>query len=102
MQMNLGLRRRIFLQSLPFVLVPALLVIPSLKFFSMCPPEYGQVLAWVLLLLFGASELWGLIGMFRCFTGTLDPIFVGCVLSSVVGLLTLGFSVWVLSIRPPK
>ncbi len=83
------LRRRTFFQAAPLVLLPAILIIPALRFVSICPPSYGQRLAISIAILFAASELWGVIKMSRCLIGKWDLTAIGAIFGSVIGLLVL-------------
>jgi hypothetical protein len=83
------LRRRTFFEAAPFVLLPAILIIPALTFVSICPPSYGLRLAISIALVFATSELWGVIHMLRCFIGKWDLTAIGAILGSVIGGLVL-------------
>jgi len=83
------LRRRTFFQAAPFVLVPAILIIPALRFLSICPPSYGLRVAISIAFVFAASELWGVIKMSRCLIGKWDLTAIGAIFGSVIGLLVL-------------
>jgi hypothetical protein len=98
--LSLERRRQNFFQGAPFVLLPAALLVPALKFLTICPPSYGKIIAEFVLVTFSCSEIWGLAKMFRCFSGKLDLIGLGAILCSVISLLVLTFSVWALTIRP--
>jgi hypothetical protein len=84
-------RIKTFFQGAPFVLLPAILLVPALKLLTICPPGYGKYLAPAVLLIFAASELWGVRKMFRCFTGKWDLTAAGSIIGSVMGVTVLLF-----------
>ena len=95
MHAHLEQRRRNFFQGLPFILFPAILIVPALRFVSICPPSYGQRLAISIAIAIAASELWGVIHMFKCFVGKCDLTAMGAIFGAAVGGVVLLFMLFV-------
>jgi hypothetical protein len=101
MQMSLEHRHKSFSRGLPFILLPAILIVPTLQFLTICPPASAKFLAPLMVVIFAASELWGVFKMIRCFIGKWDLTAVGSILCSVIGLTVLLYivGVFVLAMR---
>jgi hypothetical protein len=101
MPASLEHRSKDFSQGVPFILLPAVLIIPALRFVAICPPSYGKFLGLPIVVIFAASELWGVVKMFRCFIGKWDLTAIGSIFCSVIGLAVLLyiFGVCVLAMR---
>jgi hypothetical protein len=98
MPISVNRRYNYFLRGVPFLLLPAVLIIPALKFLTVCPPEYAKKIAVSFLVVVCASEIWGLTKMFRCFTGKIDFTAIGAIVCSAIGLLVLIFAAWILTL----
>jgi hypothetical protein len=88
-------RRRSLITGAIAVLAPSILIIPALRFLTVCPPKFGKPAAVLLLVVFSASEVFGVAATLRSTTGKLDLIGVLALLCLAVGLVTLAFIVWV-------
>jgi hypothetical protein len=84
-----NVRRALARKGLVLIFAPAAAFIPFLRFVTICPPQYGEVIAVTGLALFVASELMGLRCVYRCFIGRVDMVGAACIIGAAVGIIVV-------------
>ena len=91
-------RKNLSINALPFVLIPAALLVPALTFLTVCPPSYGPTVMRVLAWGFIASEAWGIgkltLSINWDFNRTFDPTALFGMMAIILGAAVMVICIW--------
>jgi hypothetical protein len=87
-------RKKALCQGLPLALLPALLIFPAFALLTICPPRFGPIVMYLLLVVFLVSEILAIGVLTRALERTIDWITLGSLLGTIVALAVLALCVY--------